>query len=50
MFHVDNILGKFDEDNYGITITLVDVSLHLSKNKGENVSQVEYFRVIGSLM
>ena len=38
--YVDNILGKFDKDNYGITRTLVDVTLHLSKNKGESVSQV----------
>ena len=28
----------------------IDVTLHLSKNKGETVSQVEYSRVIGSLM
>ena len=48
--YVDNILGKFDKDNYGISRTLVDITIHLSKNKGENVSQVEYFRVIGSLM
>ena len=48
--YVDNILGKFDKDNSGIARTLVDITLHLSKNKGENVSQVEYFRVIDSLM
>ena len=48
--YVDNILGKFDKDNFGIARTPVDVTLHLSKNKGESVSQVEYFRVIGSLI
>ena len=48
--YVDNILGKFDKDNFGIAKTLVDVTLHLSKNKGESVSQVEYSIVIGSLM
>ena len=48
--YVDNILEKFDKDNSGIVKTLVDVTLHLSKNKGESVSQVEYSRVIGSLM
>ena len=48
--YVDNILGKFDKDNFGIVRTLVDVTLHLFKNKGEGVSQVEYFRVIDSLM
>ena len=48
--YVDNILGKFDKDNSGITRMSVDVTLHLSKNKRESVSQVEYSRVIGSLM
>ena len=48
--YVDNILGKVDKDNFGIAKTLVDVTLHLSKNKGESVSQVQYSRVIGSLM
>ena len=48
--HVDNILGKFDKDNYGIAITPIDVILHLSKNKGGSVSQIEYSRVIGSLI
>ena len=48
--YVDNILGKFDKNNIGIVKTLVDVTLHLSKNKGESVSQVEYYRIIGSLM
>ena len=48
--YVDNILGKFDKDNFGIARTPVDVTLYLSKNKGESVSQVEYSRVIGSLM
>ena len=38
---VDNILRKFDKDNSGIARTLVDVTLHLSKNKRESVSQVE---------
>ena len=48
--YVNNILGKFDKDNSGIAKTPVDVTLHLFKNKGESVSQVEYSRVIGSLM
>ena len=47
--YVDNILGQFDKDNSGIVRTSVDVTLHLSKNKEENVFQVEYSRVIGSL-
>ena len=48
--YVDNILGKFDKDNFGIAKTPVDVTLHLSKNKGESVSQVKYSRVIDNLM
>ncbi|RVW73870.1 hypothetical protein CK203_059897 [Vitis vinifera] len=31
--YVDNILGKFDKDNSRVTRTLVDVTLHWSKNK-----------------
>ena len=38
--YVDNILGNFDKDNSGVTRTPVDVTLHLSKNKAESVSQV----------
>ena len=49
-YYVDNILEKFDKDNSGISRTPIDVILHLSKNKRESVSQVEYSRVIGSLM
>ena len=48
--YVDNILRKFDKDKSGIARTPVDVTLHFSKNKGESVAQVEYYRVIGSLM
>ena len=31
--YVDNILEKFDKDNYGIARTPVDVTLHFSNNK-----------------
>ena len=48
--YVDNILGNSDKDNSSIAKTPIDVTLHLSKNKGESVSQVEYSMVIGSLM
>ena len=44
--YVDNILEKFDKDGSGISRTPVDMTLHLSKNKGESVSQLEYSRVI----
>ena len=36
-----NILGEFDKYNFGIARTLVDVTLHFSKNKAESVSQVD---------
>ena len=48
--YVDNILGKFDKDNFGVAKTLVDITLYLSKNKGESVSQIDYSRVMSSLM
>ena len=48
--YVDNILGKFYKDNSSIARTPIDVTLHFSKNKGESVAQVEYSRVILSLM
>ena len=48
--YVKNILGKFSKDDDGVARTPLDTSKHLSKNKGESISQVEYSRVIGSLM
>ena len=48
--YVDNIIGKFDKDNSGIARTPIDVTLLLSKNKAKSVSQVEYSRVIDTLM
>ena len=47
---MDKILNKFSKDDYGVVRTPLDVNLHMSKNKGESVSQLEYSRVIGSLM
>ena len=41
---------KFDKDNSGIARTLVNVTLHLSKNKAKSVSQVECSRIICNLM
>ena len=47
---MDKILEKFNKDNFGIAITPLDNSLHLSKNRGKSISQVEYSNAIGSLM
>ncbi|KAA3483975.1 Zinc finger, CCHC-type [Gossypium australe] len=48
--YVDKILGKFSKDDSGITRTPMNTNQHLSKNKCESVDQVEYARVISSLM
>ena len=48
--YVDKILDKFNKDDSGVARTPIDVNQHLSKNRGESISQVEYARVIGSLM
>ncbi|KAK6156625.1 hypothetical protein DH2020_010873 [Rehmannia glutinosa] len=48
--YVDKILEKFSKDDTSLARTPIDTSQHLSKNRGEAVSQLEYSRVIGSLM
>ncbi|KAK8685120.1 hypothetical protein V6N13_041128 [Hibiscus sabdariffa] len=51
--YVEDILifGSNNEmDDFVIAKTPIDISQHLSKNKGQSVDQVEYARVIGSLM
>ena len=48
--YVDKILDKFSNDDSGVARTPIDVNLHMSKNRGKSVSQLEYSRVIGSLM
>lgn len=48
--YVDKILENFNKDDSGITKILIDVNLYLIKNRRESVSQLEYSRVIGSLM
>ncbi|KAJ9561442.1 hypothetical protein OSB04_006602 [Centaurea solstitialis] len=48
--YVDKILEKFNQGDTGIARTPIDTSQHLSKNRGDNVAQVEYSRIIGGLM
>ena len=48
--YVDKILERFSKDDNQIAKTPVDMTLHLSKNKGVGVSQLEYSRIIGSMM
>ncbi|KAA3458783.1 Zinc finger, CCHC-type [Gossypium australe] len=50
LHYVDKILGKFSKDDFDIAKTQMNTSQHLSKNKGESVDQVEYVKLIGSLM
>ena len=50
LHYVDKILEKFNKKDSGVCKTPINVNLHLSKNKSESVSQLEYSRVIGSLM
>ena len=47
---MDKILEKFNKDDFGVARTPLDNSLNLSKNRGDDIFQVEYSRVIGSLM
>ena len=47
---MDKILEKFNKNDSGVARTPLDNSLHLSKNRGEGISQVKYSRVIESLM
>ncbi|KAJ9552036.1 hypothetical protein OSB04_016081 [Centaurea solstitialis] len=48
--YMDKILEKFNQGDTSIARTPIDTSQHLSKNRGDSVAQVEYSRIIGSLM
>ena len=48
--YIEKLLDKFDKDESNIARTLVDINLNLSKNIGQSISQMEYSRIIGSLM
>ncbi|KAL0445959.1 UNVERIFIED_CONTAM: Retrovirus-related Pol polyprotein from transposon TNT 1-94 [Sesamum latifolium] len=48
--YVENILKKFKAYDSPPAKTPVDLNLHLAKNKGEPEGQIEYSRIIGSLM
>ena len=47
---MDKILEEFYKNDFGISTTSVDTNLHLSNNKGDGVSQLEYSKVVESLM
>ena len=48
--YVDKILEKFNANDTNVARTPIDTSQHLAKNRGEPVEQLEYSRIIGSLM
>ncbi|GJU90938.1 retrovirus-related pol polyprotein from transposon TNT 1-94 [Tanacetum coccineum] len=48
--YVDKILNTHHAGDSGLARTLIDTSLHLSKNRGVGVAQLEYSRIIGMLM
>lgn len=48
--YVDKILEKFRKEDYAVVRTPIDLSQHLSKNRREGISQLEYSMIIGSLM
>ncbi|KAK1423986.1 hypothetical protein QVD17_19297 [Tagetes erecta] len=48
--YVKQILEKFNANDSNVARTPIDTSQHLAKNRGEPVNQLEYSRIIGSLM
>ncbi|KAI3755705.1 hypothetical protein L1987_55511 [Smallanthus sonchifolius] len=48
--YVDKILEKFNSNDSNVARTPIDTSQHLAKNRGEPVNQLEYSRIIDSLM
>ncbi|GJX00282.1 zinc finger, CCHC-type containing protein [Tanacetum coccineum] len=48
--YVDKILNTHNAGDSGLARTPIDTSLHLSKNRGVGVAQLEYSRIIGMLM
>ena len=48
--YIEKILDKFIKDDLNLARTPVDISLYLSKNKGDAVSQLKNSQIIGSLI
>ena len=48
--YIEKLLDKFNKDESNNVRTPVDINLHLSKNIGQSISQLEYSRIIGSLI
>jgi hypothetical protein len=48
--YVEKMLERYNKSDTNVSRTPVDINFHLAKNTGESVSQLEYSRVIESLM
>ena len=48
--YIEKILEKIDKDSTNVARSHVDMILHLSKNLGNSISQLEYAHILGSLM
>ncbi|XP_059315509.1 uncharacterized protein LOC132066154 [Lycium ferocissimum] len=48
--YIERVLDKFKYLNFNVAKTPIDVSFALQKNEGESDSQLDYARVLGSLM
>ena len=48
--YIDKIVKKYTKHDIVIPRTPIDGSLHSSKNNGDSTAQLEYSRIIGSLM
>ena len=48
--YVKKVLEKFKKYDDSLVRTPVDVNLHLTKSKGQRISQLEYLRIIGNFM
>jgi hypothetical protein len=48
--YVKKVLDKFSKCANSIVKTLVDISVYLSKNKGEGINQLKYFQIIQSFI
>ncbi|GKB24442.1 retrovirus-related pol polyprotein from transposon TNT 1-94 [Tanacetum coccineum] len=48
--YVDKILKTHNAGDSGLARTPIDTSMHVSKNRGVGVAQLEYSRIIGMLM
>ena len=49
-YYVKKVHEKFKKYDNSLVRTLLDVNLHLTKNKGQGISQLEYSRITVSLM